>query len=134
MEERLMKLKVLLPHGVFLEKEGVRRITSFSAGCSFGLLPMRLDCVTPIQPGLLLYESGDGSGSCIAVDRGILVKTGPDVTVSVRNAVAGVEPGGLREAVKREFLALDERERHFRELLAGVEAALMKRLMERENG
>jgi F-type H+-transporting ATPase subunit epsilon len=54
----------------------------------------------------------------VAVDEGVLVKTGLDVLVSVRNAMGGTDLGQLREAVEREFLNLDERE-HKRALGAG---------------
>jgi F-type H+-transporting ATPase subunit epsilon len=40
----------------------------------------------------------------VAVDEGVLVKTGLDVLVSVRNAIGGTDLGQLREAVEREFL------------------------------
>jgi F-type H+-transporting ATPase subunit epsilon len=46
----------------------------------------------------------------VAVDEGVLVKTGLDVLVSVRNAISGTDLGQLREAVEREFLNLNERE------------------------
>ena len=50
----------------------------------------------------------------MAVDEGVLVKTGPDVLVSVRRAIGGTDLGQLREAVEREFLNLDEREQSVR--------------------
>jgi hypothetical protein len=45
----------------------------------------------------------------VAVDEGVLVKTGLEVLVSVRNADRGTDLGQLRDAVEREFLTLDER-------------------------
>jgi F-type H+-transporting ATPase subunit epsilon len=64
----------------------------------------------------------------VAVDEGVLVKTGSDVLVSVRNAIAGTNLGQLREAVQREFLDLDERERSVRLVLAKMEGDLMRRM------
>ncbi len=46
----------------------------------------------------------------MAVDEGVLVKTGLDVIISVRNAIGGTDLGQLREAVEQEFLNLNERE------------------------
>ena len=40
----------------------------------------------------------------VAVDEGVLIKTGQDVLVSVRNAIVGTDLSQLREAVKEEFL------------------------------
>jgi len=41
----------------------------------------------------------------------MLVKTGADVLVSVRRAIGGTDLSQLHDAVKRQFLALDEEER-----------------------
>jgi len=57
-----------------------------------------------------------------------MVKAGPDVLVSVRNVIAGTNLGQLREAVQREFLDLDERERSVRSVLAKMEGDLMRRM------
>ena len=66
----------------------------------------------------------------MAVDEGVLVKTGPDVLVSVRNAIAGTDLGQLREAVEREFLSLDEREQSVHSVLAKMESDFIRRLAE----
>ena len=50
----------------------------------------------------------------MAVDEGVLVKTGPDVLVSVRRAIGGTDLGQLRAAVEKEFLTLDEHEQSVR--------------------
>ena len=109
-----MNLKVLLPFQIFAEKIGVSRIVAETLGGSFGLLPHRLDCVAALTPGILIFETELEGEVCVAVDEGVLVKTGPDVLVSVRNAIAGTDLGQLREAVEREFLHLNERERSVR--------------------
>jgi F-type H+-transporting ATPase subunit epsilon len=58
------------------------------------------------------------------------VKTGRDVMVSVRNAVAGDDLGQLRETVDREFLNLDEREQSVRSVLAKLETSFVRRMMD----
>ena len=126
----LMNLKVLLPFGIFAEKTGVSRIVAETPEGSFGLLPRRLDCVAAIAPGILIYENQAESEVYVAVDEGVLIKTGPDVLVSVRNAIAGTDLRQLREAVEREFLNLDEREQTVRLVLAKVESGFISRLAE----
>jgi F-type H+-transporting ATPase subunit epsilon len=121
MPARLMNLKVLLPFQIFAEKTGTSRIVAETCGGSFGLLPHRLDCVAALTPGM------EGE-VYVAVDEGVLVKTGPDVLVSVRNAIAGTDLGQLREAVEREFLHLDEQEKSVRSVLAKMEGDLMRRI------
>ena len=128
MQATLMNLKVLLPFQIFAEKIGVSRIVAESHEGSFGLLPHRLDCVAALAPGILIYETKAEGEAYVAVDEGVLVKTGSDVLVSVRNAIAGTNLGQLREAVLREFLHLDEQEKNVRSVLAKMEGDLMRRM------
>ena len=124
-----MNLKVLLPFRIFAEKTGVSRIVAETPAGSFGLLPHRLDCVAALTPGILIYETEAEGEVYLAVDEGVLVKTGLDVLVSVRNAIAGTDLDQLREAVEEEFLDLDERERTVRATLAKMESGLIRRMV-----
>ena len=128
MPATLMNLKVLLPFQIFAEKTGVSRIVAESHEGSFGLLPHRLDCVAALAAGILIFETKVEGETYVAVDEGVLVKTGSDVLVSVRNAIAGTDLGQLREAVQREFLHLDEQEKNVRSVLAKMEGDLMRRM------
>jgi F-type H+-transporting ATPase subunit epsilon len=123
-----MNLKVLLPFGIFAEKTGVSRIVAETRKGSFGLLPHRLDCVAALAPGILIYEEGAEGEVYVAVDEGVLVKTGLDVLVSVRNAIGGTDLGQLREAVEREFLSLSEREKSVRSVMAKMESGFIRSL------
>ena len=60
----------------------------------------------------------------------MLVKTGPDVRVSVRRALGGTDLGQLRDAVEREFLTLDEHEQSVRSVMAKMESGFIRRLAE----
>ena len=130
MPTSLMNLKVLLPFGVFAEKTDVTRVVAETRAGSFGLLPHRLDCVAALTPGILIYATKAEGEVYVAVDEGVLVKTGLDVLVSVRNAIAGTDLGQLREAVEREFLNLDEREQSVRSVMAKMESGFIRRLAE----
>jgi F-type H+-transporting ATPase subunit epsilon len=122
-----MNLKVLLPFGIFADKTGVSRVVAETHEGSFGLLPHRLDCVAALVPGFLIYETQTDGEVCIAVDEGVLVKTGPDVLVSVRRAIGGTDLGQLRDAVKREFLTLNEHEQGVRSAMAKMESGFLSR-------
>ena len=124
----LMNLKVLLPFQIFAEKTGVSRIVAETREGSFGLLPHRLDCVAALAPGILTYQNEAEGEVFVAVDEGVLVKTGLDVLVSVRNAIGGTDLGQLREAVQREFIHLDEQEKNVRSVLAKMEGDLIRRM------
>jgi len=126
----LMHLKILLPSQVFADKEGVARLVTETTSGSFGFLPHRLDCVAALVPGILAYETRQDGETYVAVDQGVLVKSGLDVWISVREAIGGADLGRLREAVDRKFLRLDERERDVRSALAKMESGFIRRFME----
>jgi F-type H+-transporting ATPase subunit epsilon len=122
-----MNLKVLLPFQIFAEKSGVSRIIAETPEGSFGLLPHRLDCVAALTPGILIYETDTEGEVYMAVDEGVLVKTGPDVLVSVRRAIGGTDLGQLRDAVDQEFLTLDEQEQRVRLVTTKLETGFLRR-------
>jgi F-type H+-transporting ATPase subunit epsilon len=127
MPQTRMNLKVLLPFQVFAEKAGVSRIVAETREGAFGLLPRRLDCVAALVPGILIYETESDGEVFLAVDEGVLVKTGPDVLVSVKRALGGADLGQLRDAVEQEFLALSEHEQNLRSVMAKLESGFLRR-------
>ena len=127
MPPTLMNLKVLLPFQIFAEKTGVSRIVAETREGSFGLLPHRLDCVAALAPGILIYQTESDGEVLVAVDEGVLVKTGPDVLVSVRRAIGGKDLSQLHDAVKKEFLTLDEHEQSVRQVVAKLETGFLRR-------
>lgn len=129
-----MNLKVLLPFQVFAEKSGVTRIVAETREGSFGLLPHRLDCVAALVPGILIYQTESGGEVLVAVDEGVLVKTGVDVLVSVRRAIGGTDLGQLHAAVKKEFLTLDENEQSVRTAVAKLETGFLRRFATFQHG
>ena len=125
-----LQLEILLPFAIFLAGETVSRIVVVTPSGAFGLLPHRLDCVTAVSPGILSYSTPAGSEVNVAVDRGMLIKTGLLVRVCVRRAMSGSGLGDLQRAVTREFLNLDAREQSTRMALAALEGGLIRRLTE----
>ncbi len=128
MPEALMNLKILLPFRVFADKTGISRIVAESGNGSFGLLPHRLDCVAALAPGILAYEVGNEGEVYIAVDEGVLVKTGGNVLISVRNAIERTDLAKLHEAVESEFEDLNQQEREMRSVMAKMESGFISRL------
>jgi len=124
-----MNLKVLLPFEVFAEKAGVSRIVVETCAGSIGLLPHRLDCVAALAPGILTYETEEEGEVYVAVDEGMMVKTGGDVFVSVRRALGGNDLGQLRDSVEKEFVLLNESEQSVRSVMAKLEAGVLRRLV-----
>lgn len=130
MKQELMNLKILLPFQVFAEKKDVSRVIAETNNGSFGLLPHRLDCVAAMVPGILIYENESEGEAYIAVDEGVLIKTGQNVLVSVRNAITGTDLRQLREAVEKEYLATDEHEQNMRSVMAKLESGFIRRFVE----
>ncbi|MCW5599705.1 MAG: F0F1 ATP synthase subunit epsilon [Nitrosomonas sp.] len=129
-----MNLKILLPFQIFADKTGVSRIVAETREGSFGLLPRRLDCVAALVPGILIYETELEDEVYVAVDEGVLVKSGPDVLVSARRALGGTDLSQLRGAVEQEFLTLDQHEQSLRSVLAKMESDLIRRMATFHNG
>ena len=130
MQPARMNLKVLLPFKVYAEKTGVSRIVARTSEGSFGLLPRRLDCVAALVPGILVFETEAEGEVYMAVDEGVLVKSGQDVLVSVRNAIGGTDLSKLHEAVGQEFLNLNDQEKKVRSVLARLESGFIRRFAE----
>lgn len=123
-----MTLEVLVPSRVFTVQTGVLRIVAETREGAFGLLPQRLDCVAALAPGILTYATGADGEHFIAIDQGVLVKTGPQVRVSVRRAVGGTDLAQLRMAVERDFLALNADEQQVRLIMAKLESGFLRRM------
>lgn len=125
-----MRLQVLVPSRVVARDEVVSVVAEGSEG-SFGILPRHVDYVTELVPGILTYRrEEDGPERILALDRGTLVKVGPEILVSVRDAVEGDDLESLRATVHRRFRTLDEREREARSALATLEARFIRRFLE----
>jgi F-type H+-transporting ATPase subunit epsilon len=123
-----VNLKVLLPFRIFADISGVTRIVAESIQGSFGLLPQRLDCAAALVPGILTYETPAAGTVYLAVDEGVLVKTGAEVRVSVRRAIGALDLAALHQAVKSRFAVLDSQEREVRAAVAKMDAGLLGRL------
>ncbi len=129
-----MQLEILLPFRVFASERAVMRIVAQTLQGSLGLLPRRLDCVAALTPGILSYETESGGENFVAVDAGVLVKAGSQVTISVRRAIAGNDLQQLREAVEKEFLAINEQEQTVRSAMAKLETGLLRRFVDFQHG
>jgi len=124
-----MNFKILLPSEIYLDQE-VSKVVAEAGNGSFCLLPRHIDFVSALVPGLLSIEDDKGQEVFMAVDEGILVKKGQDVSVSTRNVVTIPNLGDLREVIEEKFKVIDDREKAARTAAARLEADLVRRLME----
>ncbi len=122
-----MRLEILLPFRVFSDDANVSSIVAETHDGSFGLLPHRRDCVAALVPGILSYQSVGEGEVFVAVDQGVLTKTGGDVRVAVRRASRGTDLAQLRNAVQRDYLTLDALEQAARKATHQLESGFVGR-------
>ena len=126
MSTTLMHLKILLPYGVFAEIKNVKRIVAETTAGSYGILPRRLDCTAALVTGILLYETESEGEKYIAVNEGILIKAGEQVSISVRNAIGNAPLGKLKAMVEKEMVELDQQEVSARIVMAKLETGFLR--------
>lgn len=126
-----MRLKVLLPSGVLVDQE-VTKVVAEAENGSFCLLPRHVDFVAALVPGLFSFTTTGGIEEFLAIDEGVLVKCGPEVFVSSKNAVRGPNLGQLQHTVEESFQRLDDQETMARSAFAKLEANFIRRFMDLE--
>ncbi|MDI6854211.1 MAG: F0F1 ATP synthase subunit epsilon [Deltaproteobacteria bacterium] len=124
-----MRLKVLLPTEVLLDKEVAKVIAEGENGY-FCLLPRHIDFLSVLTTGILTLTTPEGQEEFIALDGGILVKVGREVLVSSKRGVRGTELGKLQQTVVAEFQERTEREKKALSAGARLEADIVRRFME----
>lgn len=125
-----MQLRVLLPTRVLVQADA-RTITAEGQHGRFTLLPRHVDVVVALVTGLLSWET-DGVEAFAALDGGLLIKRGSEVTIGTRRAVLGPALGTLRRTIEQEFAVRDEREQAARGAMARLEVDFIHRFLEME--
>ena len=129
MPQNDLHLKLLLPHKILID-EPITRLTAEAENGAFCLLPRHIDFVAALVPGLLCFCDLEGKESYAAIDEGILVKCGRDVSISTLNGVRGTDLTELEALIEERFLELDEHERKARTALARLEAGTLRGFLE----
>ena len=120
-----------LPTEILMQEE-VSRIKAEAPNGWFGLLPRHIDFVTALVPSVLTFARTSGTEEYLAIDHGILVKCGPEVSVSTRAAVRSANLAQLRKDVEARFEAEEEREKKTLSSEVKLEADLVRGLLELE--
>ena len=121
-----MKLKIMLPAGILLEEE-VNKVTAEAENGFFTLLPRHIDFVSGLVPGIFSYEAADKTEHFLALDEGILIKQGEQVSVSTARAVRSDNLDHLQETVENELKVLGESEKKARAVMSRLEADTLRR-------
>ncbi len=129
-----MRLTVVLPQRTLLDESDIVQINVDTVAGNWCLLPRRLDCTAALVPGITLYRDATGTEHAVAIDEGVLVKVGDEVTLAVRDALSGVPLGELEHAVAAEFRARAAREAEVNAALARLESGFVRRFADLERG
>lgn len=121
-------LEIYLPDRIFLRQPDVLSVVAEGPLGYIGLLPNRLDCVLPVVAGIFAYKLATGT-HYVAIDQGMLVKTGPKLRLSVRHAAEGSGLGELRQTVEREFRRLDREEQQLRTVVSQLESGFIREVL-----
>ena len=126
-----MDLKVLLPDKIIWQGK-VKKIVGEAIDGSFCLLPAHIDFVTILASGIFYSVTEDDEDIYLAVNEGILIKTGSEVTITTRNAVPGEDLDSLKKQVAQDFQKINEQDRHARNVLQKLEADFVRRFLDLE--
>jgi F-type H+-transporting ATPase subunit epsilon len=127
-----MRLTVRMPTEIFMQEE-VTKIKAEALNGWFGMLPRHIDFVTALVPGVLAFTpAGTNAEQYLAIEQGILVKCGPEVSVSTRAAVRGTDLEQLKREVRERFETEEERQKETFAFEVKLEADLVRGLLELE--
>ena len=126
-----MDLRVLLPDKTVWQGK-VKKIVGEAIDGSFCLLPAHIDFVTILTSGIFYTVTEDNKDTYLAVNEGILIKIGSEVTVTTRNAVPGEDLNNLKKQVAQDFQKINEQDRHARNILQKLEADFVRRFLDLE--
>lgn len=123
-----MHLTVALPGEVLLDTQAQKVVAETIAG-SYCLLERHRDMTAALAPGILIYVS-NGEEKFVALDRGVLVKLGPEVRVAVRDGMVGDTLEALHAGLQKMLAKRDTGEASVRSGLAKLEVGFVRRFLE----
>ncbi len=123
-----MNFKVLTPVGVALNTP-VRQVDFEAPNGFFTLLPRHVDCVTTLKIGVTRYVKSDGKEAFIAVNQGVLVKKGNDVTLTTKLAVLDDNLSHLTQAIEQDFKEMEQQRKTANATMAKLEINLTKNIL-----
>ena len=124
-----MKLKVVTPIGVVLRCE-VQKLDFEALDGYFTLLPKHQDFVSAMPANIISYQTNDGLTHYMACNKGILVKKGHSIYVSVHKAVLSESLDELSQTIEIEFKNEDEQRKEVNTAMAKLEVGLSRGFMQ----
>ncbi len=123
-----MKLKVTSPIGIVLRTE-IQKIDFEAMDGYFTILPRHVDFVTALPASIVTYQTTDGQTRYMACNRGLFIKKGGDVFLSVHKAVLSENLADLSQTIEVEFKQDDEERKEVNTAMARLESGLSRGFM-----
>ncbi len=123
-----MKLKVTSPIGIVLRAE-IQKIDFEALDGHFTILPRHVDFVSALPPNIVCYQTTDEQMHYMACNRGIFVKKGNNVYLSVHKAVLSENLDDLSQTIQVEFKNDDEQRKEVNTAMAKLEIGLSRGFM-----
>lgn len=124
-----MTLKVTTPEKLVFEG-AVEKVVVDGVDGSRGLLPLHVDFVMPLKPGIMACTDEGGVEKFIAVNGGVLVKKGAEVTVASRHAVMSDRLEDLPDVVLAFFAEAEQHVEAAQRAALRLETMLMREFLE----
>ncbi|NGP89866.1 F0F1 ATP synthase subunit epsilon [Fodinibius halophilus] len=128
MKNQQMHLKIMVPERIITEVDADKIIAEAYNGF-FCLKPKHIDFTAALKRGILYYYSNNDE-QIIAIDKGILVKCGANVSVSVLNAIRGENLNEIEQQVQVEFSKAQDLEEASVQALKNLEAELVQHFVD----
>lgn len=123
-----MKLNVNTPIGIVLNTD-IQKIDFEALDGHFTLLPKHVDFVSAMPPNIVMYQTADGVKRYIACNRGLIIKKGDSVYLSVHKAVLSENLADLSHTIEVEFKHDDEQRKEVNTAMARLEMGLSRGFM-----
>jgi len=124
-----VNLLLSVPTGVLVDERVVKVVAEADFG-SFAMLPRHADVVALLVPGLLAYHTEDGEEVFVAVDHGVMVKTGAQVRAACQRAVVAGALGNAEAVMRERFAQRSEQQKRVRSALIQLESQVLQNVAE----
>lgn len=120
-----MKLQIYTPLGLALSSY-VNKISLETMSGYITFLPRHIDYAAAMNANILSYTDEENKEKFVACHRGIVVKKGDVVTVTVQKAVQGDTIDDLEKIIRQEFKQDEENRKELNAAMARLEAGLIR--------
>lgn len=128
-----MRLQIYTPLGTALDCR-INKVNMETLSGYHTLLPRHVDFTAAMNANIISYTTEENQEKFAACHRGIAVKKGDEVTVTVQKAVLGDTLDELQEIIREEFKQDEENRKELNAAMARLEAGLIRGFMNLKQG